>query len=99
MWKGKGGQLVFLQSELAYDGNDPSVTCVWSDYYLYHGGSGCYLYNRDNNIHIRNAFVNPNPQEHDHYISVFLDGLGGLEHILNNDGKGVNLWDRISTYP
>ena len=97
-WFGNDGGVFFYQSELPYDVTesqfgapgyagfrvDDSVA-AFSGY-----GMGVYCYFRDYDVTTPSAIVSPGSSLFINPLSVFLNGQGGIDSVVNGDGAPVN---------
>jgi len=98
VWNGENGSTYFYQSELPY-----GVTqSEYSDYAGYRVatnvkrhlgyGIGVYCFFRDHNVTVQSGIVCPSALEESfiHPLTVFLNGYGGIQHIVNDKGNASN---------
>jgi hypothetical protein len=117
IWNGENGETILFQNEMPYDPPsqaawmhdgvngfaaykvDDSVTTheAW--------GMGSYsFFNVGPEIHAASAFeapVRPGVKLHD-ILSVFLNGFGGIDHVVNDTGAAVSSTNQVTnvvTYP
>jgi len=104
-WNGDNGKTYFYQSELPYDvtqenfGDKGFVSYKVDDKVNSHNawGIGTYTFFRDHDVTVKNGITAPQ-KSGIHFtdsLSVFLSGNGGLQNIINNDGKAVNGGNRV----
>jgi hypothetical protein len=106
VWNGNNGRCYFFQSELPYDVTQANYgTPGYAAYRVGTGvtnhhawGVGAYSYFRDNAVTVANAIVAPSVSgiEFVNSLSVFLNGLGGITHVINGQGAAVSSTNRIS---
>ena len=96
VWSGNGGQIIFYQSELPYGVNQEEYSQSFAGYRVSENvtshkgyGIGVYCYFRDHEVTVRSGIVCPRALEEffTHPLSVFLNGHGGITHILNDKGN------------
>jgi len=101
IWNGEGARVYFYQNELPYDVTqenfgDPGYTgYTVSDHVQTHnvwGGPGVYSYFRDNTVYTPSAVIAPTGGgiQFVQAFTRFLNGFGGITHIVNEDGAPVN---------
>ena len=98
LWNGERGRTYFYQSELPYGASqaqfgDPGYAGyrVASDVQVHGGwGVGVYSFYRDHNVTTESGIVCPPALEPSfvHPLSVFLNGNGGIKHVMNDKGDG-----------
>jgi hypothetical protein len=96
-WNGDKGRTYFMQSEMPYD-----VTSAYNNNVGYRVnddvtthdayGIGVYTYFRDHYVKPTSAIAAPSKPgiKFTNSKAVFLNGQGGLEHLINNEGYGVS---------
>lgn len=99
-WNGDNGETYFYQSELPYDvtqGNYADKgyhSYKVGDHVKNHKGygMGVYTYFRDNYVMMDTAIKTPSSSgiKITNTIGVYLTGSGGMKHLVNNDGWGVD---------
>ena len=99
VWNGNYGQAYFYQSEFPYDVTQSNygdmgysgyhVTDNVTTHYAY--GVGVYSYFRDNAVRVASGITcPPNPNIFfKNSLTVFLDGLGDINNVINNTGGAV----------
>ncbi len=117
IWNGENGKTIFFQNEMPYDVPDQASWSHdgVSGYAAYKVGDnvttheawgmGSYcFFNQGVDIHAERAFevpVVPGLQLHD-ILTVFLNGSGGIDHVVNDTGAAVNNTNQVSnvvSYP
>jgi hypothetical protein len=118
VWNGENGQTIFFQNEMPYDVPDQAswMSGPTTDGYAafliapsvgsFEGfGMGSYSYfNQGVDIHAAHAFEVPDPpgvQLHD-LLTVFLNGSGGIDHVVNDTGAAVSSSNQVTnlvSYP
>jgi len=96
-WNGERGRTYFYQSELPYDATQASFGDPgYCGYRVAPGvqahagyGVGVYAYFRDHNVTVASGIVCPAALESSFVapLSVFLNGNGGIEHVINDKGE------------
>jgi len=98
-WNGNNGQTYFYQSELPYDvtqanyGDKNYVGFRVGSSVTSHKGWGVavYCFFRDNVVNVTNAIVTPSSgSTFVNSLTVFLNGKGEIQHVINNQGNPVN---------
>jgi hypothetical protein len=99
-WNGEGGRTYFYQSELPYDVTEANFgTPGYVSYHVASGvqnhhawGAGVYSYFRDNAVTVANGIVTGTSTNvvFVNSLTVFLNGLGQITHIINGKGATVN---------
>lgn len=117
IWNGEHGRTIFFQNETPYDPPDQAawshdgvngyaaykVADTVTTHEAWGMGSYCY-FNRGADIHVTRAFEAPNTDAvklHD-ILTVFLNGSGGIDHVVNDTGAAVNSTNQITnivSYP
>jgi len=117
IWHGEHGRTIFFQNETPYDPPEQAawahdgvngytaykVADTVTTHEAWGMGSYCY-FNRGVDIHVTRAFEVPNTagvRLHD-ILTVFLNGLGGIDHVVNDTGAAVNAANQITnivSYP
>jgi hypothetical protein len=117
IWNGEHGRTIFFQNETPYDPPDQAawshdgvngyaaykVADTVTTHEAWGMGSYCY-FNRGADIHATRAFEVPNTHAvklHD-ILTVFLNGHGGIDHVVNDTGAAVNSTNQITnivSYP
>lgn len=96
VWNGEGGATIFYQSEFPYDVTQANygdkgyaAYKVGPNVQDHKGfGIGGYTYFRDNDVTVNSAIIAPSNSDI-HFrnsLSVFLDGFGGVSHVINDLG-------------
>jgi len=96
VWNGNNGQVFFYQSEFPYDVNTSYATSGYVSYrvhpqvHSHHAyGVGAYSYFRDYPVFVNSGFEYDGPSKDVTFkqaISVFLNGMGGINHVINDRG-------------
>lgn len=99
-WSGENGQTYFFQSELPYGVTQEEygtpgyagyrVNSTVTKHTAY--GAGVYSFFRDHAVSVTSGIVCPKALEKSFVapLSVFLNGNGGIEHVINDVGDAVN---------
>ncbi|MBV9795397.1 MAG: hypothetical protein JO016_15825 [Actinobacteria bacterium] len=119
VWNGQGGEVIFFQNEMPYEVPSQSAwmsspttdgypaIAIGSKVTSFSGyGLGSYSYfNQGVDIHSATAFSvpdTPGVQLHDVFTR-FLNGLGGIDHVVNDTGAAVDSTDpgpsNVVSYP
>ena len=117
IWNGENGRTIFFQNEMPYDPPSQAAwqhngvlgyaAYKIADMVTTHEawGMGSYSYfNQGVDIHASRAFetpVKPGIKLHS-LVTVFLNGSGGIDHVVNDTGAAVNASNQVSnvvTYP
>jgi len=117
IWNGEYGRTIFFQNEMPYDppsqnawmhsGVNGYAVYKVADWVENHEawGMGSYsFFNVGPNILAERAFevpITPGVQMHS-LLTVFLNGNGGIDHVINDTGAAVNASNQVSnvvTYP
>ena len=117
IWNGEKGKTIFFQNEMPYDppnqaawqhhGVNGFAAYKVSDRVKTHEawGMGSYCYfNQGVDIHASSAFevpAKPGVKLHD-ILTVFLNGSGGIDHVVNDTGAAVNNTNQVTnivSYP
>jgi hypothetical protein len=117
IWNGENGKTIFFQNEMPYDppnqaawqhhGVNGFAAYKVSDWVKTHEawGMGSYcFFNVGPDIHASLAFevpVKPGVKLHD-ILTVFLNGNGGIDHVVNDTGAAVNNTNQVTnivSYP
>jgi hypothetical protein len=117
IWNGDKGKTIFFQNEMPYDppnqaawqhhGVNGFAAYKVSDWVKKHEawGMGSYsFFNVGPDIHASRAFevpVRPGVKLHD-ILTVFLNGNGGIDHVVNDTGAAVNNTNQVTnivSYP
>eukprot|EP00008_Paramoeba_atlantica_P011354 CAMPEP_0201492408 /NCGR_PEP_ID=MMETSP0151_2-20130828/32987_1 /ASSEMBLY_ACC=CAM_ASM_000257 /TAXON_ID=200890 /ORGANISM="Paramoeba atlantica, Strain 621/1 / CCAP 1560/9" /LENGTH=591 /DNA_ID=CAMNT_0047879201 /DNA_START=82 /DNA_END=1857 /DNA_ORIENTATION=- len=97
-WNGENGQVFYYQSEYPYDVNTSYADEGYVSYRVNptvtrHNatGVGAYCYFRDYPVTVDSGFIAPNVEgvQFKTAFTTFLNGGGGIEHVLNNAGAPV----------
>lgn len=98
VWKGERGRTFFYQSEFPYGVTQKQYgDNGYAGYRVAAGvqaheawGVGVYSYFRDHNVTAHSGIVVPAALEPSFHspLSVFLNGFGGIAHVINEKGKG-----------
>jgi hypothetical protein len=110
IWNGENGRTIFFQNEMPYDppsqaawqhdGVDGYAAYKVADSVKTHEGWGLGSYcffNVGPSIHATRAFevpVTPGVKLHD-ILTVFLNGFGGIDHVVNDTGAAVNATNQV----
>ncbi len=110
IWNGENGKTIFFQNEMPYDppnqaawmndGVNGYAAYKVSDSVKTHEGWGLGSYcffNVGPSIHAARAFevpVTPGVKLHD-ILTVFLNGFGGIDHVVNDTGAAVNATNQV----
>jgi len=96
VWKGERGATYFYQSELPYDATQAQFgDAGYCGYRVAEGvqqhqgwGVGVYAFFRDHNVTVESGIVCPPALESSFVapLSVFLNGNGGIRHVINDKG-------------
>jgi hypothetical protein len=117
LWNGENGKTIFFQNEMPYDPPDQSswqhdsvngyavykVADTVENHEAWGMGSYCY-FNVGPDIHASRAFevpVTSGVKLHD-ILTVFLNGNGGIDHVVNDTGAAVNSSNQVTnivSYP
>ena len=117
VWNGENGRTIFFQNEMPYDvpdqaawqhdGVDGYAAYKVAESVKAHEawglGSYCF-FNQGVDIHSDRAFEEPNTtgvKLHD-ILTVFLNGSGGIDHVVNDTGAAVNSTNQVTnvvSYP
>ena len=111
IWNGENGKTIFFQNEMPYDPPDQAswkhdsvlgyAAYKVADSVKTHEawGMGSYsFFNVGSDIHATRAFevpVTPGVKLHD-ILTVFLNGFGGIDHVVNNTGAAVNSTNQVT---
>ena len=102
IWNGERGRTIMFQNEMPYD---PPNQAAWThdgvngfaaykvaDTVENHEawGLGSYCFFNVAPIHAERAFEIPSTVELHDILTVFLNGSGGIDHVVNNTGAAVN---------
>merc|ERR1712070_205510 len=92
-WNGEGGKTYFYQSEIPYDVDADKFTGYRvldhvQTHQLY--GAGVYAYFRDYDVTVESGFKAPAGLEFTNIFTQFLNGKGGIRHVLNSQGAGAD---------
>ena len=97
LWNGENGRTYFYQSELPYEATQAQFGVPgFTGYRVAKGvlrhagyGIGVYAYFRDHNVTVASGIVCPPALESSFVapLSVFLNGNGGIAHVINHKGK------------
>jgi hypothetical protein len=117
IWNGENGKTIFFQNEMPYDppsqaawshdGVNGFAAYKVGDGVMTHEawGMGSYCYfNQGVDIHAERAFevpVTPEVKLHS-ILTVFLNGDGGIDHVVNDTGAAVNNTNQVTnivSYP
>jgi hypothetical protein len=117
VWNGENGKTIFFQNEMPYDPpsqaawqhngvNGYAVYKVADSVKTHEAwGMGSYsFFNVGPDIHASRAFevpVTPGVKLHD-ILTVFLNGNGGIDHVINDTGAAVNSTNQVTnivSYP
>lgn len=99
MWNGNGGSTYFFQSELPYDVTPEYGDKGFAGYHVADSvtshsayGIGVYHYFRDYPVQVKSGIRCP-PSLQDNFVgpvSVYLNGLGTIEHVVNDSGAATS---------
>ena len=112
IWNGEYGRTIMFQNEMPYDPpsqaawQQPDGTNGYPAYKVGDAvenheawGMGSYsFFNQGVDIHAERAFevpVTPGVQLHD-ILTVFLNGSGGIDHVVNDTGAAVNSTNQVT---
>jgi hypothetical protein len=117
IWNGENGKTIFFQNEMPYDPPSQAAWTHdgvngWAAYKVGDGvttheawGMGSYsFFNVGPDIHAARAFevpVTAGVKLHD-ILTVFLNGNGGIDHVVNDTGAAVNSTNQVTnivSYP
>jgi hypothetical protein len=116
IWNGENGRTIFFQNEMPYDAPDQAAWQhdgvngyaaykVADSVKTHEGwGLGSYCYFINPGIHATRGFevpVAPGVKLND-ILTVFLNGNGGIDHVVNDAGAAVNSTNQVTnlvTYP
>ena len=94
IWNGERGRTFFYQSELPYVVTQEEFPLNYSGYKVaqhvkdHEGyGVGVYSFFRDHVVNVTSGIVAPTSCKFVNPLSVFLNGFGGIDHILNDQGE------------
>lgn len=100
LWNGNNGNSYFLQSEIAYDtSQDHYANRGFAGYVVANNvtshnayGLGVYTFFRDNKVVLPSAIKAPMKSgiRFTNSVGVFLNGNGGMQHVVNNAGGSVH---------
>ena len=114
IWNGERGRTIMFQNEMPYD---PPDQTAWThdgvngfaaykvaDTVENHEawGLGSYCFFNVAPIHAERAFEIPSTVELHDILTVFLNGSGGIDHVVNNTGAAVNSTNQVTnivSYP
>ena len=114
IWNGERGRTIMFQNEMPYD---PPNQAAWThdgvngfaaykvaDRVENHEawGLGSYCFFNVAPIHAERAFEIPSTVELHDILTVFLNGSGGIDHVVNNTGAAVNSTNQVTnivSYP
>lgn len=97
VWNGENGHSYFYQSEFPYDVTQANygdmgyaaykVNDLVSQHEAY--GISAYSFFRDHDVTINSGIVCPNYEtvKFTNSLTVFLDGLGSITHVINDQGN------------
>mmetsp|Transcript_29120 Transcript_29120/g.45040 ORF Transcript_29120/g.45040 Transcript_29120/m.45040 type:complete len:598 (-) Transcript_29120:69-1862(-) len=95
-WTGDHGKVYFYQSEFPYDVTNTYAQNGYTSYRVDAHvsdhlaiGVGAYSYFRDNPVYVESGFRVDSTSSFitmDQAITVFLNGMGGIDHVVNDDG-------------
>ena len=98
LWNGERGRTYFYQSELPYGATQPQFGDPgYAGYRVASGvqahggwGVGVYAFYRDHNVTTESGIVCPSALESSFVnpLTVFLNGNGGIKHVMNDKGDG-----------
>jgi hypothetical protein len=98
-WNGDNGKTYFFQAEYPYDVTEAYATQkyvayrVSSDVNSHHvWGAGVYCFFRDNPVWVNSGIITPEKPniQFVNSLTVFLDGKGGILHVINDLGNQVD---------
>jgi len=98
VWNGENGKTFFYQCEMPYDvtqhnfGDQGYAGYVIGEHVKTHTlmGAGVYSFFRDYDVHAQSGFRAPEGEggiNLQHIFTVFLNGKGGIDHVLNRQGE------------
>ena len=108
IWNGERGRTIMFQNEMPYD---PPNQAAWThdgvngfaaykvaDTVENHEawGLGSYCFFNVAPIHAERAFEIPSTVELHDILTVFLNGSGGIDHVVNNTGAAVNSTNQVT---
>ena len=110
IWNGENGKTIFFQNEMPYDPPDQAawthdgvngyaaykVADSVKTHEAWGMGSYCF-FNVGSSIHATRAFEVPDTtgvKLHD-ILTVFLNGFGGIDHVVNDTGAAVNATNQV----
>jgi hypothetical protein len=108
IWNGERGRTIMFQNEMPYD---PPSQAAWThdgvngfaaykvaDTVENHEawGLGSYCFFNVAPIHAERAFEIPSTVELHDILTVFLNGSGGIDHVVNNTGAAVNSTNQVT---
>jgi hypothetical protein len=108
IWNGERGRTIMFQNEMPYD---PPDQAAWThdgvngfaaykvaDTVENHEawGLGSYCFFNVAAIHAERAFEIPSTVELHDILTVFLNGSGGIDHVVNNTGAAVNSTNQVT---
>jgi hypothetical protein len=114
IWNGNGGRTIFFQNEMPYDAPDQAA---WqhdgvNGYAAYKvadsvtsheaWGLGSYCYFINPGISASRAFEVPDTVSMHDILTVFLNGNGGIDHVVNDTGAAVDASNQVTnivSYP
>lgn len=104
-WNGENGKTYFYQSELPYDVDNTYGESGYTSYKVNENvqnheswGAGVYSYFRDNSVSVDSAILAPNNSnvKFHNSLTVFLNGNGEINHVINMEGEKVSNSSHIS---
>merc|ERR1712217_802083 len=103
LWQANHGTVVFMQAEIMYDAAAGSwpYSCYKVDGGVsqHHAvGVGCYSYFRDNDVWCDNGITTPQTSMVKGAFSIFLNGKGGIRHIVNGQGSTCRKGSQVCYY-
>jgi len=101
-WNGNNGKSYFYQSEYPYDVDQSYADAGFAGYKVAdtvktHSawGTGVYSYFRDHTVVINSGIKAPKTGSVTFHnaLSVFLNGKGQINHVINDEGNAVRMGD------
>ena len=104
-WNGNNGLTVFYQSEYPYDVDVDYGTNKYASYKVNDAvtshkayGIGVYSYFRDHDVYVDSGIQAPNRSgvSFTNSLTVFLNGKGAINHVVNDQGNQVRAGQQLS---
>ncbi|KAH3744269.1 secreted protein [Pelomyxa schiedti] len=99
LWNGEGGRTYFFQSEYPYDVTQANYGSPGYAAYRVNStvtthnawGVGVYSYFRDYSVVVNSGIATPGTSgiSFTNSLTVFLNGMGSIQHVVNNNGDAV----------